>query len=99
MVFLFWVLHETPANPVLVPGLPVTWQHTLRQLVFLCMAVFCGCFVIHITNNYGYISVMQQAPITGVLWIWSVIELDLAYAVLSVAIDGGFLWYGGYSIM
>lgn len=41
---------------------------------------------------------MKQAPPLGVLWLWSVIELDLPWAALSLAIAGGYLWKEGYSI-
>ncbi|KAL5598688.1 hypothetical protein BROUX41_003399 [Berkeleyomyces rouxiae] len=97
--FLFWVMHETPANPVLIPGLPRTWQHTIRQLVFLGCSMFCGCYMIYITNMHGYLAVMRQAPIIGVLWVWTVIEMDLLYALLSVIVEAAFLYKGGYNIM
>lgn len=50
------------------------------------------------TNSFGYMAVMKQAPPLGCLWVWSVIELDLAWAVLSLAGTGMFVWLGGYSI-
>jgi hypothetical protein len=43
-------------------------------------------------------AIMKQAPPIGCLWVWSVIELDLPWAVLSLAGAGGFLWQNGYSI-
>jgi len=43
-------------------------------------------------------AVMKQAPPLGCLWVWSVIELDLLWAVLSLAGAGLFLWIKGYSI-
>lgn len=41
---------------------------------------------------------MKQAPPVGCLWVWSVIELELPWAVLGLAFDGLFLWWGGYGI-
>jgi uncharacterized membrane protein YesL len=41
---------------------------------------------------------MKQAPPVGCLWIWAVIELDLTWAMLSLAGAAAFLWQGGYDI-
>lgn len=68
-----------------------------KQMLFLIIAVGAGCYTIHVANRYEYYAVMKQAPPLGTLWIWAVIELKLAYAAISVAVDLGFLWYKGYS--
>jgi len=62
------------------------------------MSVTSGCYLIHITNNYGYLAVMKQSPPLGCLWVWSVIELNLHWAVLSLAGAGYFMWSRGYKI-
>lgn len=58
-----------------------------------------GCYLIHITNVYGYLAVMKNAPGIGCLWIWSVVELDLLWAVPSLGICIGFLKWKGYSYL
>lgn len=68
-----------------------------RQILFLMIALGAGCYTIHAANRYGYYAVMKQTPPLGTLWIWSVIEMKLAFAVLSVVVDLGFLWWKGYS--
>ena len=68
-----------------------------RQILFLVLAVGSGCYTIHVTNRFGYFAVMKQAPPLGTLWIWSVVELRLAFAAASVAANLAFLWYKGYS--
>lgn len=70
---------------------------TVRQIFFLTVAVAAGCYLIHAGNRYGYYKVMKQAPPLGTLWIWSVIEMKLAFAVVSVVADVGFMWWKGYS--
>lgn len=70
----------------------------LRQILFLASAVLFGCYLIHAGNNFGYFAVMKQAPPLGTLWVYSVIELDLAFAVASVLIDVAFLLWGGYTV-
>lgn len=70
---------------------------TARQIFFCVVAVGTGCYTIHVSNRYEYFAVMKQAPPLGTLWIWSVIELKLAFAALSVACNLAYLWYKGYS--
>ncbi|KAK3301668.1 uncharacterized protein B0T15DRAFT_320730 [Chaetomium strumarium] len=95
---LIYVLHPHAANPGLVPGLGPRYQSAVRQVIFFTMSVLAGCYVIHITNTFGYMAVMKQAPPVGCLWVWSVIELELPWAVLSLAGAGMFLWQNGYTI-
>ncbi|KAK5655721.1 hypothetical protein OQA88_5258 [Cercophora sp. LCS_1] len=95
---LVYVLHPHPSSPSFVPGLPQRFQSGVRQLIFFATSIGAGCYLIHVTNMYGYLAVMKQAPPLGCLWVWSVIELDLVWAVLSLASAGFFLWSHGYSI-
>ncbi len=89
-------MHRHPSNPALL-GLPTQYCSALRQVFFLATSVGAGCYLIHVTNRYGYLAVMRQAPPLGCLWVWSVVELDLALAVLSLACAGGYMWQKGYS--
>ena len=70
----------------------------LRQAVFFLASVGAGCYLIHVSNRFGYLAVMKQAPPLGCLWLWAVVELDLPWAVLSLAAAALFLWHGGYDI-
>ncbi|KAF2486383.1 hypothetical protein BDY17DRAFT_291399 [Neohortaea acidophila] len=69
-----------------------------RQIFFLIAGTISGCYVIYAANVYGYYAVMKQAPPLGTLWIWSVIEMDLPFAVASVAFDLGYVWFKQYSV-
>lgn len=71
---------------------------TVKQIIYCAIGVGTGCYTIHITNAYDYFFVMKQAPPLGTLWIWSVIEMRLPWAVASVAVDLGYLWWMGYSV-
>ncbi|KAK0703856.1 hypothetical protein B0T26DRAFT_657334 [Lasiosphaeria miniovina] len=95
---LFYPLHPHPSNPSILPGLPKRVQPIIRQSIFFVASICAGCYLIHITNTYGYMAVMKRAPPVGCLWVWSVIELDLPWAVLSLASAGSFLLLKGYSI-
>ncbi|KAK2015633.1 hypothetical protein LZ32DRAFT_656351 [Colletotrichum eremochloae] len=96
--FLFYNLHEHPTSPNLVPGLPLRFQHPIRQAVFFVASTWAGCHLIYITNKFSYLYILKQAPTLGCLWIWSVLELDLAVAVASLAAAGAYLLQGGYAI-
>lgn len=67
-----------------------------RQLLFLAISVAAGCYMVYSGNEHGYYNVMKRAPPVGTLWVWSVVEMQLPFAVISVAIVLGYLWYGGY---
>ncbi len=95
---LFYTLHAHASNPTILPGLPARYQPILRQSIFFVTSICAGCYLIHISNTYSYLAVMKQAPPVGCLWIWAVIELDLPWAVLSLAGAAAFLWQGGYDI-
>lgn len=70
----------------------------LRQVLFLGIAVAAGCYTIFVGNNYTYYAVMKQAPPLGTLWIWSVYEMELKWALVSVVVDVGYLLWKGYTV-
>ncbi|KAK5083966.1 hypothetical protein LTR05_006473 [Lithohypha guttulata] len=70
----------------------------LKQLLFVAVANIAGCYLIYLTNDKGYMAVMKNAPSIGTLWIWSVIELGLAGALVGVAGPGIYAYYYGYGI-
>ncbi|KAI8667247.1 hypothetical protein LRP88_01002 [Fusarium phalaenopsidis] len=93
---LFYVLHPHYSAPTFVPFVPRDWQEPLRQLIFFTVSISAGCYIIYITNEYGYLAVLKQAPPVGCLWLWAVIELDLLWAFTSLLIAVGYGWTHGY---
>ncbi|KAF6804623.1 hypothetical protein CMUS01_14801, partial [Colletotrichum musicola] len=75
LFFLFHNLHAHTSSPTLVPGLPLRFQHPLRQGIFFVTGVTAGCYLIFITNKYSYLYTLKRAPTLGCLWIWSVLEM------------------------
>jgi hypothetical protein len=69
-----------------------------RQVFFFGVAVAAGCYTIYMGNNFDYYAVMKQAPPLGTLWVWSVIEMQLPYALASVALNVGYLLFMGYTV-
>ena len=70
----------------------------LRQVFFLAVGVSVGCYTIHVGNVYDYYAVMKQAPPLGTLWVWSVIEMQLPYALIGVASNIGYMFFKGYTV-
>ncbi|KAL7789138.1 hypothetical protein V8C37DRAFT_404076 [Trichoderma ceciliae] len=96
--FLFYALHPNEPDAILVPGLPRRFQKPLRQMLFFAMSCVAGCALVYITNSKGYLYNMKRAPPLGCLWLWAVVELDLIWAVPSLAVTGAYVWLNGYSI-
>ncbi|KAI0912918.1 hypothetical protein F4823DRAFT_559435 [Ustulina deusta] len=94
----FYVLHPHASSTVLLPGLPLRFQEPLRQAIFFVASTVSGCYLIDISNNYGYLYIMKRSPPLGCLWVWSVIELNLPVALVSLAIAAAFFYQGGYSL-
>jgi hypothetical protein len=69
---------------------------TLRNIFFLTVSVIAGCYMVYSGNVNGYFFVMKTAPPIGALWIWSVIEMTLPYAVASVLTVLGYLLWNGF---
>lgn len=95
---LVYALHPHSTATAVVPGLPQKYQPVARQTTFFSISLVAGCYLIYITSEYSYLAVLKQAPPVGALWVWSVIELNLGLAVLTLAGSGLFFWQGGYSI-
>ena len=70
----------------------------LRQLFLLVVANIAGCYLIQLTNDRGYYAVMKNAPSIGTIWVWSILELGLAGAVLGVLGPASYAWYYEYGI-
>ncbi|GAP88813.1 putative deacetylase-like protein [Rosellinia necatrix] len=94
----FYVLHPHDSSPILLPGLPLRFQDPLRQAIFFVASTAAGCYLVDISNTYGYLYVMKRSPPLGCLWVWSVIELRLSPALASLSIVLGFFFWGGYSL-
>lgn len=70
----------------------------VRQMFYFGVAVGAGCYMITVGNQGGYFAVMKQAPPLGTLWIWSVVEMGLGWALASMVVNTGWLLWNGYSM-
>ena len=68
------------------------------QVLFCGIGVGAGCYLIYSSNELGYFAVMKRAPPLGTLWVWSVVEMKLLFALANIAAVGAFFWQGQYSL-
>ena len=87
-----------PILAILVYVLHSRAQSIWAQVMFFGMSVGAGCYLIYSSNEEAYFAVMKRAPPLGTLWVWSVIEMRLEVAVLSVGVVGAYFWLGGFTI-
>ncbi|KAJ9618893.1 hypothetical protein H2203_008709 [Taxawa tesnikishii (nom. ined.)] len=88
LFFLIYTMHSQTAS-----RFPIA-----RQLFYLATAVAAGCYMIYAGNTYSYYAVMKRAPSIGTLWVWSIIESGLAYALLGLSINLIYMKWNGYTV-
>ena len=91
-------LGTLPILVVLVYSLHSRSSRLWAQCLFCGIGVGAGCYLIYSSNELGYFAVMKRAPPLGTLWIWSVVEMKLSFALANIAVVGVFFWQGGYSL-
>lgn len=69
---------------------------TLRNLFFFVVSVVAGCYMVYSGNVHGYFYVMKTAPPIGAFWVWSVVEMDVIYAITSCAAVAAYLRWNGF---
>lgn len=88
LFMLIYMLHSKTAS-----SFPIA-----RQLFYLAVTVAAGCYMIYAGNTYDYFAVMKRAPPIGTLWVWSVIEMNLPYALVGTGVNLGYMWWHGYTV-
>lgn len=71
-----------------------------RTVFFLPLAVYFGAAVVHMTNESPFYAIVKQTPALGTIWVWCILEMSPAGALLGVLgpLGWGTLWKG-YSII
>ncbi|KAI9876866.1 MAG: hypothetical protein M1830_005429 [Pleopsidium flavum] len=75
-----------------------TLRPLLHQIIHLTISLLTGLSLLHITTNSSYYAVMKRAPPLGTLWVWSIIELKLTFAVSSLVMVAAVGWVRGYTV-
>lgn len=65
------------------------------QFLLLSLCLSTGITLIHITTTESYLKVMKMAPGLGTLWCWSIVRLDLVWAVVGLVGVAGGVWFRG----
>lgn len=68
------------------------------QALLAAFSVGTTSYLIHIANREGYYAVMYKAPPLGTLSVWTFIELDLRWSLITLGGVGVFLWWSGYHL-
>ena len=87
-----------PALFIIVYLLQPQSQLLYIQLLYLVMSIATGRYLVYVSNEEPYFAVMKRAPPLGTLWIWSVIEMRLQWAMAGLMVVGAFYWGGGFTI-
>ena len=85
LLFIIYTIH---------PHANSTWVQTFLMV----MSSTAGCYLVHTSSNEPYFAVMQRAPPLGTLWIWSVLEMKLPFAVTGLLVVALYFWLGEFSI-
>ncbi|KAK0934862.1 hypothetical protein LTR29_013576 [Friedmanniomyces endolithicus] len=88
LFMLVWMLRSETASRF----------RNIRQVFYFVTSVAAGCYTIHVANKGGYFFVMKRTPPLGTWWIWSVIEMDVAFAAASIGAELLYLWWKGYTM-
>lgn len=84
---------------VLVSILHPQSSHLLTQILFACLSVAAGAWLVHASNEDPYMAVMKKAPPLGTLWVWAIVEMRWEWAVGCLGVVAGWGWWKGYSML
>lgn len=68
------------------------------QVALTAVSISAGMRVLWLVNKTSYVTVMEQGPAVGTLWIMTIVLLPLAPAVLALAVVGGWSWWKGMKV-
>ncbi|CDZ98001.1 hypothetical protein [Phaffia rhodozyma] len=68
------------------------------QLLLLVVSIVCGSRLMWIVNKAGWLVVIQQAPPISTIWVITICQLDLLFAVGGLGVVFAFKWWNGLNI-
>ncbi|TEB30133.1 hypothetical protein FA13DRAFT_1733951 [Coprinellus micaceus] len=93
----------------MIPGIPIVSLlvfYTLRyksyrmmQLFLFVVSLLTSTRLIYLINRGNYKTNMKQDPPLATLWIYTIVQLDLGPAVLSLLTTGSFVWWNDLKIL
>ena len=88
--FLVFVFHS--------PAFGIARYEWLRQMIFFCAAVGCGIYAVAMSNEGAFLAVMKKVPPAVTVMLWAVMEMNVMYSVISVAITGVVVWWMNWTV-
>ncbi|KAI0663013.1 hypothetical protein C8Q70DRAFT_485127 [Cubamyces menziesii] len=92
----------------MLPGVPIIMVfvfYTNRyktdrrvQIAFFWLSCICGTRMVWLLNRGNWLTVMRQSPPIATAWIYTVVQLDLGPAVLSLIVTATYTWYKGFKL-
>lgn len=73
-------------------------DHRWFRIASFFSAIGIACYLVHISEEYGYYLVMKRAPPLGTLLIWLFFEMHWAFSAVSLVVVTFWMWLHGYSI-
>ncbi|VDC04092.1 unnamed protein product [Peniophora sp. CBMAI 1063] len=100
----YWVIAERMGSSVPILSVFTFYtnrykQHRRMQFGFFMLCILAGSRMVWVINNGNWKMNMEQTPSLGVLWVYTVVQLDLAPAVLGLALVGLYTWLTGQHVM
>ncbi|KAK4048293.1 hypothetical protein OIV83_004814 [Microbotryomycetes sp. JL201] len=83
-VLTFLISRPNPIAPPLV-----------IQAIMTALCTAFGVSLVKVTLKDSYLNVMKRAPGLGTLWVWTVVRLDLMWALVGLGSVAGLVWYNG----
>lgn len=92
----------------MVPGVPILsififyttrYKHHRRMQLFLFVLAFTvSSRLVYILSRASWLVNMRQCPPLATIWVYTIVQLDLGPAVLSLVVTGVFVWYKGLKL-
>ncbi|KAG6378817.1 hypothetical protein JVT61DRAFT_13096 [Boletus reticuloceps] len=81
-------------------GLAIRYKNnTITQLGLLLLSFGVGPRMIWLVNHGSWLKNMAQCPQFATIWLYTVIQLKLSFALLSLVLIGGWSWWTGMKLL
>ncbi|KAF8842270.1 hypothetical protein BDN67DRAFT_966032 [Paxillus ammoniavirescens] len=74
-------------------------DNTIAQLALFLLSLGVGPRMIWLVNRGSWLTNLAQCPQVATIWLYTVVQLRLSLALLSLALIGGWTWWTGMSLL
>jgi len=71
-------------------------SHRRMKFMLFLLSLAAGPRLIYVVNKASWITNMKQSPPLATLWVYTIVQLDLGPAVLSLCLIGVWYWWSGF---